>query len=381
MKKLNITKERFEKSRYFQKKYGTLKYVSESGNLYKTDKGKVLKFVKEYADGYEGIYGHPADGTWDADRQFAQDKQIESGVVIYRTNRLGDLWTIKTVDGDLRLKEGIKGFNRAMKLAKKNGWKVVKTIPKDPTAFNESIDDLGDIDTFRAIHDRELDSMISDGIEEKSFLGIRGLNKGTYAAGEKFLQWKGKELLYDDFEAEIQERFPEAEGDFEAWIHDPKNKMKIKGILPELDWVFNDEDIYWESTKKFGRKFTKENVEAPVEDLICPRCGCEDIYVDAGYATCGDCDYSWEIKDYTESVGDVSTDPAYVCPYCGSRDCEFDDAEEIGTGLTEGYFDGATFNAQFWCNECNKPYNVTYELKVKDVYPNEDIANLEDDDL
>lgn len=47
MKKLNITKERFEKSRYFQKKYGKLEYVSESGNLYKTDKGKVLKFSKE----------------------------------------------------------------------------------------------------------------------------------------------------------------------------------------------------------------------------------------------------------------------------------------------------------------------------------------------
>ena len=44
MKKLNITKERYEKSRYFKNKYGTLEYVSESGNLYKTDKGKVLMF-------------------------------------------------------------------------------------------------------------------------------------------------------------------------------------------------------------------------------------------------------------------------------------------------------------------------------------------------
>ena len=44
MKKLNITKERFEKSRYFQKKYGKLEYVSESGKVFKTDKGKVLMF-------------------------------------------------------------------------------------------------------------------------------------------------------------------------------------------------------------------------------------------------------------------------------------------------------------------------------------------------
>ena len=33
MKRLNITKEQFNRSNYFQKKYGKLKYVSESGKL------------------------------------------------------------------------------------------------------------------------------------------------------------------------------------------------------------------------------------------------------------------------------------------------------------------------------------------------------------
>ena len=47
MKKLNITKERFEKSRYFTKKYGKLAFVSESGKTYKTEKGHILKFVNE----------------------------------------------------------------------------------------------------------------------------------------------------------------------------------------------------------------------------------------------------------------------------------------------------------------------------------------------
>ena len=61
MKKLNITKERFEKSRYFQKKYGRLEYVSESGKLFKTNKGKVLKFVKESND-----YDFENDPTWKA---------------------------------------------------------------------------------------------------------------------------------------------------------------------------------------------------------------------------------------------------------------------------------------------------------------------------
>lgn len=53
MRKLNITKERYEKSRYFNKKYGKLEYVSESGDVYKTDKGKVLKFIKENNGIYE----------------------------------------------------------------------------------------------------------------------------------------------------------------------------------------------------------------------------------------------------------------------------------------------------------------------------------------
>ena len=44
MKRLNITTEQFNRSTYFQKKYGKLKYVSESGKLFKTSKGKVLKF-------------------------------------------------------------------------------------------------------------------------------------------------------------------------------------------------------------------------------------------------------------------------------------------------------------------------------------------------
>ena len=44
MKKLNITKEQFNHSNYFQRKYGKLEYVSESGKLFKTNKGKILKF-------------------------------------------------------------------------------------------------------------------------------------------------------------------------------------------------------------------------------------------------------------------------------------------------------------------------------------------------
>ena len=54
MKKLNITKERFEKSRYFTKKYGKLEYVSESGRFFKTDKGRVLTFKESSMDDDDG---------------------------------------------------------------------------------------------------------------------------------------------------------------------------------------------------------------------------------------------------------------------------------------------------------------------------------------
>ena len=57
MKKLNITKESFDKSRYLKHKYGNLKFVSESGKLFKTDTGKILKFVRESVEyDYQLVY-------------------------------------------------------------------------------------------------------------------------------------------------------------------------------------------------------------------------------------------------------------------------------------------------------------------------------------
>lgn len=47
MKTLRLTKEQFNKSKFLQKKYGKLKFVSESGRYYKTDKDVVLRLVKE----------------------------------------------------------------------------------------------------------------------------------------------------------------------------------------------------------------------------------------------------------------------------------------------------------------------------------------------
>ena len=61
MKKLNITKEAFEKSQYFKNKYGKLAYVSESGRLFKTNKGKILMFKESGEELYAEINLWPDD--------------------------------------------------------------------------------------------------------------------------------------------------------------------------------------------------------------------------------------------------------------------------------------------------------------------------------
>ena len=81
-------------------------------------------------------------------------------------------------------------------------------------------------------------------------------------------------------------------------------------------------------------------------------------------------------KKFKESID--AADPALVCPYCGGNNCEV----SIGNDdLNLTYLDrlqGETFNVECWCNDCNKPYNVTVELNVKDVYPNEDADMMDD---
>ena len=61
MKKLNITKEQFNRSRYFKNKYGKLEYVSESGKLFKTNKGKVLMFKESQPESPASDYDDEGD--------------------------------------------------------------------------------------------------------------------------------------------------------------------------------------------------------------------------------------------------------------------------------------------------------------------------------
>ena len=77
-----------------------------------------------------------------------------------------------------------------------------------------------------------------------------------------------------------------------------------------------------------------------------------------------------------ESIEDVTNDPALVCPYCGGNNCEVSIGTDDLNFTNLDRLQGETFNVECWCNDCDKPYNVTLELNVKDVYPNEDYNNL-----
>ena len=104
MKKLNITKEQFNRSNYFQRKYGKLKYVSESGRYFKTSKGKVLKFNEGFMsnmrkDGqhlYSIIYKF--DG-WDGSvQEYGKTEEDAIQAAIAKGKLDGDEDIVKIVD-------------------------------------------------------------------------------------------------------------------------------------------------------------------------------------------------------------------------------------------------------------------------------------------
>ena len=230
MKKLNITKEQFEKSRYFKNKYGTLEYVSESGNVFKTNKGQVLKFVKESDTGW--VVG---EQEWNVgDRVDINVWQVQ--------------WELD--DDDLAS-------------LPETGWKVKDAVRDD---------DYDDCDGFAY-------TIVHPGIEEEFVVSASALFKPSK----------------------------------------PVRKPKGRAL---------------ESSKKFGRKFVKESIDA---------------------------------------------DPALICPYCSGDNCEVSIGTDDLNFTNLDRLQGETFNVECWCNDCNKPYNATVELTVKDVYPNEDADSLKYD--
>lgn len=171
MKKLNITKEHFEKSNYFNKKYGKLEYVSESGKLFKTDKGKVLMFKEAIMGGGEYKPSYNDDEEPLAEWKVGEIVDIDSWQVMWE------------YDDEEPLPEKM--------------WKIVN-VERD-----ENYDDSdGYCYTIVNIRNPKLKVKVSAGalVERKSIKKSGGkLKKSTKKFGKKF----AKESSTDDMEKEF----------------------------------------------------------------------------------------------------------------------------------------------------------------------------------
>ena len=105
MKKLNITKKQYDESKYFNKKYGALKFVSESGKLYKTDKGVVLALESADDDEPDEPTG-PIDGPGD-DGEGDGEEEVTVKKDDLATALQGVIDTVKDIaaDNDVTLPE------------------------------------------------------------------------------------------------------------------------------------------------------------------------------------------------------------------------------------------------------------------------------------
>ena len=134
MKKLNITKEQFNRSNYFQKKYGKLEYVSESGKLFKTNKGKVLKFNEGFMSniGKDGqrLYSivYSSDG-WDGSvQEYGKSKEDAIQTAIAKGKLDGDEDIAENADEYTTKK---LGYSESKKLVKEGAGAGYTVTIKD----------------------------------------------------------------------------------------------------------------------------------------------------------------------------------------------------------------------------------------------------------
>lgn len=204
MKKLNITKKQYDESKYFNKKYGSIKFVSESGKSYKTDKGVVLAL-----EGTEEVA--PADGevaTEEKDDDVVKSEEITRGEL---TDMLTDVVdAVKKVcdDQDVSYEEVIgvetKGesesgdkdevvatseevaevlqnvINKVEDVAKKNDIELPEEEEEDDVA-DESIKDMWDATKKTA---GELGDKMKGGIK-KAKKAIGDAIKGPFRKGDQ----------------------------------------------------------------------------------------------------------------------------------------------------------------------------------------------------
>ena len=165
MKKLNITKERFDKSRYFTKKYGKLEYVSESGRLFKTNKGNVLMFK-------EGKFNSDFDDEGQLDADEDNPKFSIGDKVIWNDSlwKVVDCWYDSIEGSNLYDLKGLDTREETSdvpgdELCAHDGGIAYESTRKSKRKFNESFADMGK-QKFMAVLANELGLTNEDEIEE-----------------------------------------------------------------------------------------------------------------------------------------------------------------------------------------------------------------------
>ena len=272
MKKLNITKEQFEKSRYFKDKYGTLEYVSESGKMFKTDKGKVLMFKESETSQWIEV-----DITWGSENDSLPDTVFVKTTLGKMPSRIEleceleeayedqilhvDTYPVSEINPscDCFIYTGNRELTR---IAKQEIATMQESSKKSSRKFNE----------------------VRDPDSDKWWLGIK------YAVEQpNDVYYRGMKLDKDDLFALVNELFEETYGmddsEFQMWMREHAKEMKY--VLREAmvdEWnpeykeysvpVWNDTyDGYikalhlkpYRTQNESSKKFVKESTGSFVE--------------------------------------------------------------------------------------------------------------------
>lgn len=172
MKKLNITKKQYDESKYFTKKYGSIKFVSESGKMYKTDKGVVLTLEASPADLLPSPEKAKNDITLESDSE--NESLADIGAAIKKTGgevadkvkkgvkkvatKVGDAFHgIYRKDDRVTIK-GKAGDVEGSVISAEPDKVVIK--PDNERSFDESDDDSGEVTRG------ELTDMLTDVVKE-----------------------------------------------------------------------------------------------------------------------------------------------------------------------------------------------------------------------
>ena len=265
MKKLNITKKQYDESKYFTKKYGAIKFVSESGKHYKTDKGVVLALegteepMKEDGD---SIMDRQLDGNEEADKKDGGDNEgdITRGEL---TDMLKDV--VKEVEKVCDAQD--LSFEEVAGIEKPEGESDEAADKDEVVATKDEVAEVlaGVIDTVEKVADQnDIELPEEDDDEEKK----------------------------DDDDGEVKVDDPEKEDECTVTEESPKTDAPCDDKLEQIRKILTDEDLSADAmVAEIG-----ELVGGAQESCDCGKKGCPDCNPDVVKGECGGKDKFMEAR-------------------------------------------------------------------------------------